>query len=77
MDREDSNWVTTIMMLVILAAVAWLLGGGVRLALLTLGESRDFAGDIGAISAIVGFLLLLGAYFFSTYIPSATGDSGF
>jgi cbb3-type cytochrome oxidase subunit 3 len=77
MDREDSSWVTTIMMLVILAAVAWLLGGGVRLLLLTLGESRDFASDIGAISAIVGFLLLLGAYFFYTYVPRATGDSGF
>lgn len=77
MRREDRSWAASVMILVVLAALAWLLGGGVRLLLLTLGEGRDFAGDVGAIAAIVAFLLLLLAYFFYAYVPTGTDDSGF
>lgn len=77
MQREDRSWAASVMILIVLAALAWLLGGGVRLLLLTLGENADFAGDMGAIAAMVGFLVLLFAYFFYAYVPTETGDSAF
>lgn len=77
MQSEDRSWATTVLTLVVLAAVAWLVGGGVEFLLRTLGEGADFSDDVGALSAIATFLLLLGGYFFYAYVPSEQEDRSF
>lgn len=69
MRRQDRSPVVTLLVLVVLAAMAWLGGGAVRIGLLALGNGQDFASDIGAISAATLFGLLLLGYFLCDFVP--------
>lgn len=69
MRRQDRSPVVTLLVLVVLAAVAWLGGGAVRISLLALGNGQDFASDVGALSATALFGLLLLAYFLYEFVP--------
>ena len=62
MQRQDRSPVVTLMLLVVLASVAWLGGGAVRIGLLALGNTPDFASDVGAMSATALFVLLVVGY---------------
>lgn len=76
MRPEDRSWVVKLLMVVVLAAVAWLGGGAIRTGLLLLGNSRDFAGDVGAMAAVALFLLLVLGYWLYDYVPWSEGESG-
>jgi succinate dehydrogenase/fumarate reductase cytochrome b subunit len=69
MRRQDRSPVVTLLILVVLAAVAWLGGGAVRIGLLALGNGQDFASDVGALSAAALFGLLLVGYLLYDFIP--------
>jgi hypothetical protein len=63
MKRQDRGPVVTLLLLVVLASVAWLGGGAVRVGLLATGNTPDFASDVGAMSATALFVLLVVGYF--------------
>jgi hypothetical protein len=69
MRRQDRSPVVTLLILVVLAAVAWLGGGAVRIGLLALGNGQDFASDVGALSATALFGLLLVGYLLYDFVP--------
>ncbi|WP_276258812.1 hypothetical protein [Haloglomus litoreum] len=69
MRREDRSWVVTLLMVVVLAAVAWLGGGAIRVGLLWAGRTPDFAGDVGAMASVALFLLLVLGYWLYDYVP--------
>lgn len=69
MRRQDRSPVVTLLILVVLAAVAWLGGGAVRIGLLALGNGQDFASDVGALSAAALFGLLLVGYLLYDFVP--------
>jgi hypothetical protein len=74
MRNEDRSWLVTLLMVVVLAAVAWLGGGAVRAGLVVMGRSRDFASDFGILTSGVLFLLLLLAYYLYDYVPRENGS---
>lgn len=45
--------------LVLFAALSWIVGGLARGALVSLGETPRYAGDVGGLVALATFLLLL------------------
>ncbi|PSP96512.1 hypothetical protein BRC89_13900 [Halobacteriales archaeon QS_4_70_19] len=69
MQRQDRSWVVTLLLLVVLAAVAWLAGGAIQTGLLLLGRTSDFASDVGALSATALFVLFLLGYVVHDYVP--------
>lgn len=69
MQRQDRSWLVTLLLLVVLATVAWLAGGAVRTGLRMLGRTPDFASDVGALSATALFVLLLVGYVIYDYVP--------
>jgi hypothetical protein len=69
MRAEDRSWGVKLLMVIVLAAVAWLGGGAVRAGLLFLGNDADFASDVGAMSAVALFLLLVLGYWLYDYVP--------
>jgi hypothetical protein len=73
MQREDRGWLVTLLTVVVLAAVAWLGGGAVRVGLLVAGRGQDFASDMGVLASGALFLLLLLAYYLYDYVPRDGG----
>ncbi|TSD16030.1 hypothetical protein DP107_02285 [Haloglomus irregulare] len=69
MKRQDRSPVVTLMLLVVLASVAWLGGGAVRVGLLALGNTPGFASGVGAMSATALFVLLVVGYFVYESLP--------
>lgn len=69
MKRQDRSPVVTLMLLVVLASIAWLGGGAVRVGLLALGNTPDFASGVGAMSATALFVLLVVGYFVYESLP--------
>ncbi|WP_254829521.1 hypothetical protein [Haloglomus salinum] len=74
MRAEDRSWGVKLLMVIVLAAVAWLGGGAVRAGLLFLGNDADFASDVGAMSAVALFLLLVLGYWLYDYVPWSQGE---
>ncbi|WP_254821094.1 hypothetical protein [Haloglomus halophilum] len=74
MRAEDRSWAVKLLIVVVLAAVAWLAGGAVRAGLLLLGNTQDFASDVGAMSAVGLFLLLVLGYWLYDYVPWSQGE---
>lgn len=74
MRSEDRNWLVTLLMVVVLAAVAWLAGGAIRTGLLWVGRAPDFAGDVGAMASVALFLLLVLGYWLYDYVPRSGGE---
>lgn len=75
MRSEDRNWVVKLMMVVVLAAVAWLGGGAIEVGLVLLGNTQDFANDVGAMSAVALFFLLVVGYWLYDYVPWSQGEA--
>lgn len=51
---------TLLLGFILAAAASWLLGSGVRAALRSLGEPPQYAADVGGLTALAAFLLLVG-----------------
>jgi hypothetical protein len=74
MRTEDRSWGVKLLIVVALAAVAWLTGGAVRAGLLLLGNTPDFASDVGAMAAVALFLLLVVGYWLYDYVLWSQGE---
>jgi hypothetical protein len=69
MERQDRSPFIRLLTVIVLAAVAWLAGGAIRTGLLALGNTTDFASDIGGLSAAALFVLFVLGYFLYDYVP--------